>query len=371
MDIVDDGMELIEELLLLMLQVLELLEPHLVLPLNVLVILLNPNDCALFLSKILPDFVIQRLQFLEADDVFLDVLKGLHDHIVGGVLLNLVTIGGSFATSLNLEIGSQGADHVHVQTSDVVVVVPDVLVLLLVLNLESFDGTVLLGFNLRDLRFSLGFHVLTETCHLGLVFFLDLAADALELLSLCSREGIVMFVESVDVVGVAHLLLLLLYLEGAQILLQLTLVDAMFILGVLELDLSLLLHHSLLVKILEHQMLEPLPKYLDRDLILLFKVLELTLLVTVLGLLVLELFLGDEPEVVDSETLIVVLSRGDLFLLDSTLEGAALVPHRLLVLLVVVVVDGVGSGQSFLLRVQLLASPSCLRFLFSRHFIFL
>ena len=44
MDVVDDSVELIEEFLLLMLQVFELLESHLVLPLNVLVGLLNPND---------------------------------------------------------------------------------------------------------------------------------------------------------------------------------------------------------------------------------------------------------------------------------------------------------------------------------------
>ena len=308
---------------------------------------------------------------LEADDVFLDVLKGLHDHIVGGVLLNLVAIGGSFTTSLDLEISSQGADHVHVETSDVVVVIPNVLILLLVLNLESFDSAVLLSFNLRDLRLALGFHVLAKACHLGLVLLLDLAADTLKLLSLRGREGIVVLIERVGVVGVAAGLLFLLHFEGAQILLQLTLVNAMLILGILELDLCLLLHHGLLVKVLEHQMLEPLPEDLDRYLVLFFKVLEFTLLVTVLGLLVLELFLGDEPEVVDSETLIVVLSRGNFFFLDSTLEGAALVPHCLLVLLVVVVVDGVGAGQSFLLCVQLLASPSLLRFLFSRHFIFL
>ena len=159
--------------------------------------------------------------------------------------------------------------------------------------------------------------------------------------------------ESVAVLSLAHFLLLLLNFESAQVLLQLTLVDAMLIFAILELDLRLLLHHSLLVQILEHEMLETLAPDLDRNGVLLLQILMLTVFITEFGLLVLELFLGYEPEVVDSETLVVVLARGNLLFFDETLECSALVSHRLLVLVIVVIVDSVGSCQSFLLCVEL------------------
>jgi len=69
----------------------------------------------------------------------------------------------------------------------------------------------------------------------------------------------------------------------------------------------------------------------------------LTILVTELGLLVLEFFLSDEPEVINSEPLIVVLACGNLLFLDRSPERTTFVPHSLLVLIVVVVIDGVGS----------------------------
>ena len=88
--------------------------------------------------------------------------------------------------------------------------------------------------------------------------------------------------------------------EGAQVLLQLALVDPVLVLAVLEFDLRLLLHHGLLVQVLEHEMLEALAPDLDRDRVLLLQVLMLAILVAQLRLLVLELLLRHEPEVVDS-----------------------------------------------------------------------
>ena len=74
-----------------------------------------------------------------------------------------------------------------------------------------------------------------------------------------------MLVEGVAVLCLADLLLLLRHLECSQVLLQLTLANTMFILRVLKFDLGLLLHSGLLVEVLEHQMLQPLPPDLDRD----------------------------------------------------------------------------------------------------------
>ena len=114
-------------------------------------------------------------------------------------------------------------------------------------------------------------------------------------------------------------------------------------------------------------MLQALLPDLDRDRVLLLQILMLTVLVTKLSLLVFELFLGDEPEIIDSETLIVILSSSDLFLFDHTLDSTGLVSHGLLVLLVVVVIDGVGSREGLLLRRLLLSSSGSLSLCFCRH----
>ena len=141
----------------------------------------------------------------------------------------------------------------------------------------------------------------------------------------------------------------------------------MLILGVLELDLSLFLHHGLLVEVLEHQMLQSLPPDLDRDRVFLLQVLMLTILVPELGLLVLELFFRDEPEVVDSETLIVVLTCRNFFLLDVALQSTAFISHSPSILFIVVIIDGIGALQGLLLSVKLLSSCLCLRILLGRH----
>ena len=91
-----------------------------------------------------------------------------------------------------------------------------------------------------------------------------------------------------------------------------------------------------------------------------------TVLVSQLSLLVFELFLGDEPEIVDSETFVVVLPSGHFFLVDVSLETSTLEAHHLLVLVVVVVIDSVGARLSFLLCAHLLVRLPSVRS--GRHF---
>ncbi len=85
-----------------------------------------------------------------------------------------------------------------------------------------------------------------------------------------------------------------------------------------------------------------------------------TVLVSQLSLLVFELFFGDEPEIIDSETFVVVLPSGHFFLVNVSLETTALEAHNLLVLFVIVVIDSVGARLSFLLCGHLLVRLSCL-----------
>ena len=188
MRFVDDAVELLKQLLLLLLNVLVLLMANLVLPLHVLVLLLSLEDLALLFSQHLPHFIVLYLLFLEPRNVFSHIFQRLHDHIVVRVLDHLFAIGRSFADFLVFEVGSQGGDHVHVEARDIVVVVMNVLVLLVVLRFQLFDGTILSRFDLGDFSFALGLHVLPQARHLSFVLLLDLIGNALILLTLCSRD---------------------------------------------------------------------------------------------------------------------------------------------------------------------------------------
>ena len=125
----------------------------------------------------------------------------------------------------------------------------------------------------------------------------------------------------------------------------------MLVFRVLQLDLGLLLYHRLLIQILEHQVLQSLPPDFYRDVILLLQILMLAIFVSEFSLFVLKLLLYDEPEIVDSKPLIVILSSCDFLLFNGFLESTALVSHRLLVLLVIVVYDLVGQLLSSLLSI--------------------
>ena len=167
------------------------------------------------------------------------------------MLDRLLAVGCRLTDFFSLEVGTKCGDHVHVEASDVLVVVMDVLILLVVLRLQLLDSTVLLSLYFRDLRLALCFHILTQTRHFGLVFLLNLVGDALEFLALASSLGIKVLVEGVLVLSLTHFLLLFLDFERAQVLFQFALINAVLIFCVLKLDLALLLHHGLLVKVLE------------------------------------------------------------------------------------------------------------------------
>ena len=168
------------------------------------------------------------------------------------------------------------------------------------------------------------------------------------------------------------ILLLLLDLQGTQVLLELSLVDSVLVFQIFERYLPSLFELGLLVQILEKQMLQTLFPDFDRDLVLLLEILELALLVPILCLLVFELFLAHEPEVVDSETLVVIKTCEIFLPLDGLFQLTTLKPQRSLVLFVVVVVDSVGSLEGLLLSGELSSTLLCVSAfrggLFRRHF---
>ena len=116
-------------------------------------------------------------------------------------------------------------------------------------------------------------------------------------------------------------------------------------------------------------MLQTLTPDLDRDRVLLLEILMLTVLVSKFSLLVFKLLLGDEPEIIDSESLIVILACGDFLLLDRLFKGTTFISERFLGVFIVVIIDGIGPQFSFLLSSQLSGLLLGRRFL-GGHFIF-
>ena len=117
-------------------------------------------------------------------------------------------------------------------------------------------------------------------------------------------------------------------------------------------------------------MLQTLTPDLDRDRVLLLEILMLTVLVSKFSLLVFKLLLGDEPEIIDSESLIVILACGDFLLLDRLFKGTTFISERFLGVFIVVIIDGVRPQFSFLLGSQLSCLLLGLVFLRGGHFIF-
>jgi hypothetical protein len=123
---------------------------------------------------------------------------------------------------------------------------------------------------------------------------------------------------------VSNFLLLLLDFKCAYILFEFSLHDTVVVLGVLECDFGLFFELSELVKVLEDQVLDPLLVYFDFDFMLLREILQLPLLVPQLGLLIFQLLLANDPEVVDSLSLILVKTSKVLLLPYFIFEGSAL-----------------------------------------------
>jgi len=113
-------------------------------------------------------------------------------------------------------------------------------------------------------------------------------------------------------------------LQRYEILLKLAFGDPVLILGVLESDLRFFLQISQLVCVLEHEMHQALHVDLDLDLMLLFKILELSLLVSELGFFIFKLLLTDHPEIRDSDTLVIVHVRKLVFILNLLFKSTAL-----------------------------------------------
>ena len=299
-------MELGEQLLLLSFQVLILLEFHFVFPLQCLVLRRRLGNPLLALYQIAFHFIVSDLFLKKSVDFFANLLKWAYNQLAvvfldKPFLLSLCVFG-----LLLLEIPSEGSNQVEICLGDGGVVFLNVKILLLVLVLQLSNRDVLLVFDLLALNLPLVVHLFSKESHLFLVFALDLVRDALILLANVSLFCAICLCQCVQVLLVPGFLLFLLHLQSSEILLQFSFVYSVLVFRILELDLRFLLDLSLLVHILEHQVLQTLSPYFDSDGVFLFQILVLSVLVPQFCLLIFEFFLSHEPEVVDSETLIIV-----------------------------------------------------------------
>jgi hypothetical protein len=132
------------------------------------------------------------------------------------------------------------------------------------------------------------------------------------------------------------------------------------IFSIFKSDFSLFLELGQLVKVLEDQVLDALLVDLDFDLVLFTQVLELSLFVAELCLLILELLFANDPEVVNSLTLILIEASQILFLSDFLFKSSVLNTKGLLIVFVIYVIDGFSLSTSFSLKSACLLGSSIL-----------
>lgn len=100
-------------------------------------------------------------------------------------------------------------------------------------------------------------------------------------------------VESIRILLLSHLLLFISHLQCSQILLQLPFIDPILIFNILYRYLRFLLQLCQLVQILKQQVFRLLAVYFLLNLMPLLQIMELSLLVSEIGLSILELLLAD------------------------------------------------------------------------------
>ena len=197
-------------------------------------------------------------------------------------------------------------DDVEIGRGDLLVVFLDLGILLLMLEGALLDLRVLAGFNHGDLLLAAAFHLSAEVDHSFLVLELDLVAEAFVVVTHLGHFLVERPMQRISILLLTCVLLLLRYLQTAQICLQLPLLHPMFIFCVLQRNLGLFLQSRQLIRVLEHQMHQSLHVDLDLDLVFLLQVLILALLVTKFRLLVFQLLLTHHPEVTDADTFVII-----------------------------------------------------------------
>lgn len=324
MNFIDSLLELIEELLLFPFEVLVLLEADLVLPLDILEDGVLLHDMVLCLLERAHDRVVLELLLGELLQLLVGLLQGLHYLLVGLLLIHLLLLHRRVFLLRVTQLILQLLDYVQVCVRYFLIVVLDVIVFLLMFGSQVLNGLILFGLDLENKCLPLTLHLFSEQEHLVLEFQRDLIRNSLKFTAHLSRTLVEIFSQRVKILHVSNFLLLLLDFKCAYILFEFSLHDTVVVLGVLECDFGLFFELSELIKVLEDQVLDPLLVYFDFDFMLLREILQLPLFVPQLGLLIFQLLLANDPEVVDSLSLILVKTSKVLLLPYFIFEGSAL-----------------------------------------------
>ena len=187
---------------------------------------------------------------------------------------------------LKLKVTSKCSNQVKVSFRDCCIVLFYICILFFMLMLELCNRIIFLGLNLAAFYFALFIHFFPQKFHFVFVLHLDFIWDTLIFFANISLLCCVCFGQCVEILLMPSFLFFLWDLQWSQVLFDLSFIDPMLIFEIFERYLPSFLQLSLLINILEEQMLQALLPNLDRDLILLFEILELSLLIPVLCLFV-------------------------------------------------------------------------------------
>lgn len=197
----------------------------------------------------------------------------------------LLLLVGVFLSSIRKLI-FQLLDNIEIGIRNLLVILFDITVLFLMLSDEVCYSRVLNLLDSFDFGLADGVHFFSHQFHLVDVLGVDFVADSLKLVFELGLLLVLLLCKSVEILLVAYLLLFLGDLDGSQVLFELSFIDPVFILDVLQGDLSLFLELGQLIEVLENKMLTSLLVDLNLNLMPLVQILEFSLLVSELGLFI-------------------------------------------------------------------------------------
>lgn len=197
----------------------------------------------------------------------------------------LLLLVGVFLSSI-CKLIFQLLDNIEIGIRNLLVILFDITVLFLMLSDEVCYSRILNLLDSFDFGLADGVHFFSHQFHLVDVLGVDFVADSLKFVFELGLLLVLLLCKSVEILLVAYLLLFLGDLDGSQVLFELSFIDPVFILDVLQGDLSLFLELGQLIEVLENKMLTSLLVDLNLNLMPLVQILEFSLLVSELGLFI-------------------------------------------------------------------------------------
>jgi len=197
----------------------------------------------------------------------------------------LLLLVGVFLSSVRKLI-FQLLDNIEIGIRNLLVILFDITVLFLMLSDEVCYSRILNLLDSFDFGLADGVHFFAHQFHLVDVLGVDFVADSLKFVFELGLLLVLLLSKSIEILFVAYLLLFLGDLDGSQVLFELSFIDPVFILDVLQGDLSLFLELGQLIEVLENKMLTSLLVDLNLNLMPFVQILEFSLLVSELGLFI-------------------------------------------------------------------------------------